>query len=111
MMRVRTTHKLGSIPSGAVREYPESQAQWLIDKGHAVALDEPEREELEPKGEESKQEEEHSPQEPADEGGKEYLTGDESLKELQAHADELGLATSGTKADLSTRINDHVARL
>ena len=72
-------------------ELTDIEAQWLIDHGYAEKAA-------------SKRSKDAS--EPS-EGGDEDALDNASLNDLQAIAEEQGLATYGTKAQLKDRIRDH----
>jgi hypothetical protein len=95
-MRVTYTHRLGQNRKGTTQDLSDTEAHWLIERGHATATD---------TGSESAT---HAPEDdtaPEDTPDADTAT----LAELKAHAETLGLPTYGTKAQLAARIADHQA--
>ncbi|WP_372663599.1 SAP domain-containing protein [Amycolatopsis kentuckyensis] len=95
-MRVTYTHRLGQNRKGTTRDLSDTEARWLIERGHATATDTRSETATEPPAEDTT---------PDDTPGADTAT----LAELRAHADSLGLPTYGTKAQLAARIADHQA--
>jgi hypothetical protein len=93
-MRVTYTHRLGQNRKGSTQDLSDTEAEWLISRGHATPAD---------TGSESHA---HAPaDDPAPEDTPDTDTA--TLAELRAHAESLGLPTYGTKAQLAARIADH----
>lgn len=80
-MRVQLTRRLGQNPPRKVIEVSPVEAEWLIDRGHATEAPQERRREPE--------------QAPRD---------SRSLSELRERAAELGVSTSGSKADVAARV-------
>lgn len=89
-MRVTYTHRLGQHGHGTTRDLSETEARWLIARGHArpteTAGDAP-----------------AATTAPEDTPGPDTAT----LAGLKAQAEALGLPTYGTKAQIAARIDDH----
>lgn len=94
-MRVTYTHRLGQNRKGHTRDLSDTEAAWLIDRGHARTAD---------TGSETAHDAPAGGPAPEDTPDPDTAT----LAELKAHADALGLPTYGTKAQLAARIADHV---
>ncbi|MBB1153499.1 SAP domain-containing protein [Amycolatopsis dendrobii] len=89
-MRVTYTHRLGQNSKGTTRELTDTEAAWLIERGHArpadTATDTPAADTA-----------------PDDTPAPDAAT----LAELKARAEACGLPTYGTKAQLADRIAEH----
>ncbi|MBP2341110.1 hypothetical protein JOF41_007364 [Saccharothrix coeruleofusca] len=94
MRTVRLLTRLGQNKAGATVEFTDTEADWLITAGKAEALDQQTS---------TRQQEK---QEEVEEPDPETTT----LADLQAKAKEYGLPTSGTKAQLADRIQQHLER-
>lgn len=93
-MRVTYTKRLGQNSKGHTRDLSDTEAAWLIDRGHARMADT-----------DTESATDAPAPTPAPEDAPDLDTA--TLADLKAHADALGLPTYGTKAQLAARIADH----
>lgn len=88
-MKVKLLRRLGQNKAGAVVEYTDGEAEWLIDRELAE----------EAKGSAKSSEEPKTPESDPDK--------EPTLAELKEQAEKLGLATYGSKAQIQERIAAH----
>lgn len=113
-MRVRLLKRLGQHQERSVVDYPDSEAQWLIERGCAVEVTGQPIEHVEapsPEGQDSTNPAAQPDVTPdASDDTVEGEGTEESLKDLQARAEALGLKTYGSKQQVADRIAKHEAK-
>lgn len=107
-MKIRLLRKLGQNPAGAVIDRTHQEAEQLVRQGyaeHAPHDDTP--------ADVDDHEADVDSNAASDQGDGTDNTGSQSTgptaAELKAHAERLQIATSGNKAQLSERIEQHIA--
>lgn len=93
-MRITYTKRLGQNKRGTTRDLSDTEAEWLIHRGHATPAD------TGPQTAQDAPEDDTAPEDTPD-------ADTATLAELRAHAESLGLPTYGTKAQLAARIADY----
>lgn len=93
-MRVKLLRRLGQNPAHSTLDVRDAEGDWLIERGAAVATQAGPRRHPEPPDESSI--------EPAVESEPDPQTA--TLADLRSQAEDLGLPTYGTKAQLAARI-------
>lgn len=99
-MRVKLLRRLGQHPAKSTVDVRESEAEWLIARGAAERASS-----AAPRQHQAPEPPVESDQDDEDEPDSQSMT----LAELRAQADERGLPTYGTKAQLAARIANDAA--
>jgi hypothetical protein len=97
-MRIRLLTRLGQNKPGSLIDTTDTEADWLITNGKAEAVDDDSQQQDTSRTAGSEQQDE--PLDP------DAVNKDD----LKAQAEALGLPTSGTKAQLADRIQQHQER-
>ncbi|MFC6090863.1 SAP domain-containing protein [Saccharothrix lopnurensis] len=98
--QVKLLRRMGQNPAGSIRTYRDSEAEWLVNSGHAEYVGSVTHREPEPPAHTAPEEQGDDQRPPAPD-----------LATLKAQAGALGLPTYGTKAQLADRIEQHKATL
>lgn len=107
-MKIKLRTRLGQNPAGAVIDTSDSEAQWLVVHGKALWMPVQDAETADAETADAEPYSEDEPQPAASE-----VTNDAdepervvTLAELKTRAQELGVATYGTKAQIMERIDE-----
>lgn len=104
-MKIRLLRKLGQNPAGAVVDRTHQEAEQLIRQGYAAHA--PESDAAAPDEDTEGDDPNADPQSGTGSGS--TSPAEPKHADLKAHAGRLQIATSGTKAELSERIEQHIA--